>query len=243
MALAVIVAALFACENGTTTGDDAPFVGGYEAGSNSAETRTTPLPYSTATPDPTGTPDPVRELCRAVTWGNVGLVEQLIVANTDVGSIRCRRMVEYYPSESPLFIAIIEAEAEVVQILVDAGVDVNAKDSDGDPLIYTAIRKGESEVVQILVEAGADVNAKDGDGNPLLYKAIREGKPEIVRILVDAGADAHASDSDGDLLLYTAIREGKPEIVRILVDAGADAQRKRQRWRPASLHGCRRRRT
>ena len=109
-----------------------------------------------------------------------------------------------------------------MRILVDAGADVNARDKDDDPLLYTAVREDEPEIVQILLDAGADVNARNSSDDPLLYTAVREDEPEIVRILVDAGADVNASNSSGDPLLYTAVREDEPEIVRILVEAGAD---------------------
>ena len=117
-------------------------------------------------------------------------------------------------------------EPEIVRILVDAGADVNARDKDDDPLLYTAVRVREPEIVRILVDAGADVNARDKDDDPLLYTAVRVREPEIVRILVDAGADVNARDKDDDPLLYTAVRVREPEIVRILVDAGADVNAK-----------------
>ncbi len=113
-------------------------------------------------------------------------------------------------------------EPGIVRILVDAGADVNARDKDDDPLLYTAVREDEPEIVQILLDAGADVNARNSSDDPLLYTAVYWGYSEIVRILVDAGADVNARNSSDDPLLYTAVYWGYSEIVRILVDAGAD---------------------
>ena len=105
---------------------------------------------------------------------------------------------------------------------VDAGADVDARDSDGDPLLYTAVWRAEPEKLQIFVDAGADVDARDSNGDPLLYTAVWRAEPEKVQILVDAGADVDAVDSDGNPLLYAAIWRDKLEALRILVVAGAD---------------------
>ena len=105
---------------------------------------------------------------------------------------------------------------------MDAGADVNAKDSDDDPLLYTAVRGRKPGIVQILLDAGADVNAKDSDDNPLLYTAIDWGYSDIARLLVDAGADVNAKGRWGTSLVEIAFEENEPEIVRILVEAGAE---------------------
>ena len=42
-----------------------------------------------------------------------------------------------------------------MQILVDAGADVNARDAEDDPLLHEARWRGHTEIEQILVDAGA----------------------------------------------------------------------------------------
>ena len=61
------------------------------------------------------------------------------------------------------------------RILADAGANVNATDSDGDPVLREAIWRGHTNVVRILVNAGADVNAEDSDGDPLLFEGVWRG--------------------------------------------------------------------
>ena len=121
--------------------------------------------------------------------------------------------------------AILRGVPRIVKCVVDEGANVDAKDSDGTPMLYWAITRNKPvEIVRILVDAGANVDAKDSDGTPMLYWAITRNKPvEIVRILVDAGANVDAKGSNGTPMLYWAItRNDAVEIVRILVDAGAN---------------------
>ena len=109
---------------------------------------------------------------------------------------------------------------DMVRILVDAGADVNARDSDNDPLLHSAIWRNYTDMVRILVDApGVNLDARDADGDPLLRAAVWRGYTDMVRILVDAGADVNARDSDGETLLYEATWRGHDEIVQILLAA------------------------
>lgn len=47
---------------------------------------------------------------------------------------------------------------KIVEILLDAGADVNA-DEDGSTVIHEATTYGHEKIVKILLDAGADVNA------------------------------------------------------------------------------------
>ena len=127
---------------------------------------------------------------------------------------------------SALYSAVWRGQTDRVRQLVAGGLNVNARTSDGEPLIYSAIWRNHVEIVEILTDAGAHVNVNDSDGDPVIRAAIWRDHVRIVQILVDAGADVDARDDDGDPVLREAIWRGHTDIVRILVDAGADIDAK-----------------
>ncbi|MDR0556012.1 MAG: ankyrin repeat domain-containing protein [Holosporaceae bacterium] len=114
---------------------------------------------------------------------------------------------------TPLFLAAqLAKETGVVEALVNARADVNAKENHGlTPLHFAQT----AEVVHVLVNAGAGVNAIDNDCKTPLHFA---RTPEVVRALVNAGAGVNAKDNDGKTPLFYA---PTPEVVQVLVNAGA----------------------
>ena len=109
---------------------------------------------------------------------------------------------------------------EIVKLLVEHGVNVNARDgADMTPLHYAA--KGNVfKTVKLLVEHGADVNAQDGNGmTPLHYAAM--GKVfKTVKLLVDHGANVNARDGEGNTALhYGAIGQSGEVLKPLIPDA------------------------
>ena len=67
--------------------------------------------------------------------------------------------------------------------LIEAGENVNAKDSDGNTPLHWAAREGNADNVRQLIDAGAYVNARDRRGNTPLRRAALADQLQIVSIL------------------------------------------------------------
>ena len=83
---------------------------------------------------------------------------------------------------------------EVVELLVNNGADVNAKDEEGVTALTIAAREGCLEVMEFLIVKGGDVNAKDKKGNTALSLASAEKEHGIVQYLKAHGAKAGTRD-------------------------------------------------
>ena len=112
---------------------------------------------------------------------------------------------------------------EIVNLLLQAGADVNAKSEDGTTVLMLAAYSKEPDVVNILLEAGADVNARDADGKTALHSAAAKGDPRIIRTLLQSGADVNAKVAGGfNVGMTPLIFARTPVAAKVLLDAGAD---------------------
>jgi ankyrin repeat protein len=89
----------------------------------------------------------------------------------------------------------------MVQILIDAGADVNIQDGTYGNALLIASYRGHNKVVQMLIDAGADVNAQSGSYGNALQAASEKGHEKVVQMLIDAGAEERENrieDSESD---------------------------------------------
>ena len=79
---------------------------------------------------------------------------------------------------------------EVVQHLIEIGVDVNARDRRRWTPLHFAARTKNPAVVKLLLEAGADVNATDDEGITPLHQGLltHPVNLEMTEMLLAAGA-------------------------------------------------------
>jgi cytohesin len=116
----------------------------------------------------------------------------------------------------------------VVQVLIEAGADVNKANDKGATPLFVAAHNGHVAEVRVLIVAGADVNKATDDGVMPLCMAAQFGHEVVVRALIKAGADVNAAGNNGatPLLVSTTpafnIAQGNhAAVVKMLKGAGA----------------------
>lgn len=123
----------------------------------------------------------------------------------------------------PLGLASKQGDAQIVDILLKAGADVNMKDCHGRTALLAAAESSyTTEAIQVLLNAGADVNVQDKKGQTALMKLATtyKGQPSI-QLLLKAGADVALKDKEGKTALRLAEEKGYPENAKLLKSAGA----------------------
>jgi ankyrin repeat protein len=71
---------------------------------------------------------------------------------------------EYSLGRTPLMAATVSDRLEIMQLLLDAGADINLQDKNGNTALAMAARKGRPETVAFLLKHGADKSIRNKDG-------------------------------------------------------------------------------
>jgi ankyrin repeat protein len=155
-----------------------------------------------------------RNLRAAAGAGDVALVRELI-GTREAGRRRAFHrphsgFPEWAPSDDPrqvldeaLAYAARSDRIDVLDVLVDAGADVEADVYRGTPLIWAAAC-GRAAAVERLLALGADPTTRGtfggpthGDGITALHIAAEAGAQDVCRLLLEAGADPSVVDGHG----------------------------------------------
>ena len=89
------------------------------------------------------------------------------------------------PAWSPLHLAAAIGHLKCIEILINAGanVDISSSDNRKTPMHIAALN-GRATVVQMLIDAGANVNAKDDKGATPMKSAAQNGHKECVKLII-----------------------------------------------------------
>lgn len=120
----------------------------------------------------------------------------------------------------------------IVKLLLKAGADIEAKDTDdGSRPIHLAARDDE-EVALTLIKHGADVGARKDDDSTALHFT---RSARLARALIEEGCDIEAEDVYARRPLHAVSSRGCDEVVSVLIESGADIEA-RNIWRGRPLH-------
>ncbi|KAI9766598.1 MAG: hypothetical protein M1840_006409 [Geoglossum simile] len=139
--------------------------------------------------------------------------------------------------------ALVNGHEQVVKLLLDKDVDVNAQGGYYGNALQAASDQGHEQIVRLLLDRGADINAQGGIyGNTLraasyqyheqivkldkdadaLQAASVNGHEQVVKLLLDKDVDVNAQGGYYGNALQAASDQGHEQIVRLLLDKGAD---------------------
>ncbi|KAG6647704.1 hypothetical protein CIPAW_07G097200 [Carya illinoinensis] len=116
--------------------------------------------------------------------------------------------------------AVVYRSANLVNDLIDAGADVNDKDSNGRSMIGLAIRAADLVILKVLFAGfgDIDVNSVDSDGRTPIHVAAVRGFVEAIRFCVRVGGKVDVLDCNGWSPLHYAAAEGHLDAAECLLE-------------------------
>uniref|UniRef100_A0A1I8I5G8 ANK_REP_REGION domain-containing protein n=1 Tax=Macrostomum lignano TaxID=282301 RepID=A0A1I8I5G8_9PLAT len=122
--------------------------------------------------------------------------------------------------------AALRSQLSCLQMLVNAGGKIDARDTFGNTPLHYAAEDGNVILMSLLLHNGASLDAQDITNKTPLMKATRNGKLAAVKRLTAAGASVNLKDKNEDTALHFAARHGSGEMTCMLIRAEArvDAQ-------------------
>lgn len=121
-----------------------------------------------------------------------------------------------------VYLAKREKTSEIIKVIVDHGVDIDARDSQGQTALIHAISARNVDAISRLLAANADINIVVGEQKitPLMF-AVLSSNVETVELLLDSGADVNARDAFQLTAADWAQRAGKVKIYNLLKKVGS----------------------
>eukprot|EP00930_Biecheleria_cincta_P097403 TRINITY_DN89117_c0_g1_i1.p1 TRINITY_DN89117_c0_g1~~TRINITY_DN89117_c0_g1_i1.p1 ORF type:complete len:382 (+),score=70.62 TRINITY_DN89117_c0_g1_i1:114-1259(+) len=146
--------------------------------------------------------------------GSAKPAEALLEARADVTAVTNL-------SRTPLHFAARAGNADVIEILVAAKADINAKNTEkGNTPLHAAAGSASLTAAQIILDAGADIDALDDSAMMPLHWAVCASRVQTVSALIEAKAQINARSRTGYTPFGLAEEWSHNGMTKLLEEAG-----------------------
>ncbi|XP_062605992.1 uncharacterized protein LOC134267803 [Saccostrea cucullata] len=132
-----------------------------------------------------------------------------------------KTLIQNEHGSSPLHLACVIGNLEIVTTLVTHGANVNIPDKTGSTSLHIAVKHEHRDVISFLIFKGANVNARDNDGCTPLILGCGQNYKDAVVILLNTEADINIEISEGLNALTIATKNHRYDICDVLFEKGA----------------------
>ncbi|KYQ92184.1 ankyrin repeat-containing protein [Tieghemostelium lacteum] len=168
----------------------------------------------------------------AVSNGHMEIVKKLLEYSQKVHDEKEHK--EYLDSfnihgVSPIHVAVLKNNMDLLKMLLESGADVNAYKKDGSTSLHIAAISGNAEAARVLLKNGANIMTANRFGSTPIHEACIKCQPEVVEVLLQhEKALVNLKDKDGSSPLHLACNlsqsnvQGNISVVKVLLSHGAN---------------------
>eukprot|EP00793_Prasinoderma_coloniale_P001738 PRCOL_00003543-RA len=166
---------------------------------------------------------PQEQLFTACAMGEADKVRELLANKAEV-DVQAKDATGYHALQW----AALNNRTAVVQLLLDAGAVIDARDSVSEQgAIHWAAVRGSTQALDLLLSSGASLLLADNQGYTAMHVAAQYGATALIWHLVHRWeADWEVLDSAGRTPLHWAAYKNFGDTTRLLMFLGADLERK-----------------
>ncbi|KAK3607466.1 hypothetical protein CHS0354_015615 [Potamilus streckersoni] len=154
------------------------------------------------------------ELQLAIQEGNHKMAEQLLNIGLDLNTA--------ITEQTPLTVAAIVGDIEMVKLLLKHGANPLVKDNQGQTAFHVASRFGHIPVLEVLFSHGVDVDIPNIQCETGLVCAAAHGKFETVLFLLSKGANPNKPNHSGIFPIHYAAGSGNDIVTSSIIENGGD---------------------
>ncbi|XP_043473686.1 uncharacterized protein LOC122505882 [Leptopilina heterotoma] len=140
---------------------------------------------------------------------------------------KCDLNATNFKGETPLLLATMKKQIQLVEKLVTNGADVNIQDNEEKTPLYIATSTNNIELVEVLLKNGAALSEANRQNKDLklmfkpLFKAVANRNFKIIKLLMLHGIHAIDVSYCYETSLSIAVVQNNLEILKYLVDHGS----------------------
>uniref|UniRef100_A0A3Q4HEY5 BCL3 transcription coactivator n=1 Tax=Neolamprologus brichardi TaxID=32507 RepID=A0A3Q4HEY5_NEOBR len=143
------------------------------------------------------------------------LIQLLVLGHKDVDIYNNLR-------QTPLHLAVITKQANMVEALLKAGADPAALDRNGQTALHLCCEYDQRDCLSVVLSMPSSATCleiRNFDGLSPLHLAVLQGRKDLARMLLDAGADINAMDiKSGQSPLMHAVESNNADMVHFLIE-------------------------
>ncbi|KAL9010821.1 MAG: hypothetical protein Q9180_009256, partial [Flavoplaca navasiana] len=174
--------------------------------------------FEHATLAPEKKPVPSQALLTAVRVGCIEVIDMFIEYGADLN------LSKTSTGRTCLQIACASTKPnrlDVLKVLIDRGINVNARDELCRTALHVAIFNGDEDLALTLLQYGAEINHKTSAGKTALHMAIFQYHTEVALALLQRDAEVDIQDNLGLTALHVASITGQSRIADTLLSRRA----------------------